>query len=159
MMSQLHLLFATPHELSNGTKFNVVHPHFYLRISVTSKMVQISCLEQHARSPNAVELYLPCCFNVLSTCVVSTTAALAVWQSVVNMFNPLPTNDAYMCHETFSFMMSYPAMSLEDGFCMSRMGGTGRGGWVHQKGANSMAMSGLGCERPLAGAGGPFLLF
>jgi len=28
--------------------------------------------------------------------------------------NPLPTNDAYMHHETFSFMMSYPAISSRD---------------------------------------------
>ena len=30
------------------------------------------------------------------------------------------------------------------GFCESRKSGTGRDGWVHPKGANSMAMSGLG---------------
>jgi len=28
-------------------------------------------------------------------------------------------------------------------FCVSRKGGTGGGGWVHPKGANSMAVSGL----------------
>jgi len=28
-------------------------------------------------------------------------------------------------------------------FCVSRKGGTGGGGWVHPKGANSMAASGL----------------
>ena len=33
-------------------------------------------------------------------------------------------------------------------FCASRKGGTGGGGWVHLKGANSMAASGLGCRRP-----------
>ena len=43
--------------------------------------------------------------------------------------------------------MSYLAM-----FCVSRKGGTGGGGWVHLKGANSMAMSGFGHEKPLVGA-------
>ena len=56
-------------------------------------------------------------------------------------FNPLPSNDSYMCCETFSLMMSYPAMSLRDRFCMSGRGGTGGGGWVHPKGANYMAIS------------------
>jgi len=40
-------------------------------------------------------------------------------------------------------MMSLPAMSLVVRFCVSRKGGTGGGGWVHPKGANSMAPSGL----------------
>jgi len=37
-------------------------------------------------------------------------------------------------------------------FCVSRKGGTGGGGWVHPRGANSMAVSGLAHEKPLAGA-------
>ena len=41
-------------------------------------------------------------------------------------------------------MMSLPAMS-------SRKGGTGGGGWVHPKGANSMAASGLVLRRDLVG--------
>ena len=60
----------------------------------------------------------------------------------------LPTTDTYMCCETFKFMVSYLAMSLGDRFCMSRKGGTGRDGWVNPKGANSMAVSGLGHESP-----------
>ena len=36
-------------------------------------------------------------------------------------------------------MMSLPAMSLGLRFCVSRKGGTGGGGWVQWKGANSMA--------------------
>ena len=40
-------------------------------------------------------------------------------------------------------MMSLLAMSLGLRFCVSRKGGTGGGGWVHPKGANSMATSGL----------------
>ena len=39
--------------------------------------------------------------------------------------------------------MSLPAMSLGLGFCVSRKGGPGGGGWVHPKGANCMAASGL----------------
>jgi len=49
----------------------------------------------------------------------------------------------YIHHETFNFMMSLPAMSLGLWFCMSRKGGTGGSGWVHPKGANSIAVSGL----------------
>jgi len=40
-------------------------------------------------------------------------------------------------------MMSLLAMSLGLRFCASSKGGTGGGGWVHPKGANSMAASGL----------------
>ena len=69
--------------------------------------------------------------------------------------NPFPTNDAFWRHETFSFMMSHPAMSMSlgDRLCASRKGGVGGGGWVHPKGANSMAVSGLSFEQPLVGAG------
>jgi len=42
-------------------------------------------------------------------------------------------------------------MSYGDKFCFSKKGGTGRGGWVHLKGANSMAMSGLVCRNDLVG--------
>jgi len=71
---------------------------------------------------------------------------------------PFKTRSAHKCHETFSFMMSLPAMSLGLRFCVSRKGRTGGGGWVHPKGANSMAMSGLGCEGHLVGAGWTFFL-
>ena len=71
----------------------------------------------------------------------------------VVLLNPLPANDALWCHETFSFMMSHPAMSLGDRLCASRKGWAGGGGWVHPKGANSMAESGLSFEQPLVGAG------
>ena len=40
-------------------------------------------------------------------------------------------------------MMSLPAMSMGLRFCVSRKGGPGGGGWLHPKGANSMAASGL----------------
>jgi len=40
-------------------------------------------------------------------------------------------------------MISLPAMSLGLRFYVSRKGRTGGGGWVHPKGANSMAASGL----------------
>ena len=50
-------------------------------------------------------------------------------------------------------MMSHLAMSLGDRLCVSRKGRTGGGGWVHPKGANSTAASGLSFEQPLVGAG------
>ena len=49
--------------------------------------------------------------------------------------------------------MSLPAMSLGLRFCVSRKGGTGGGGWVHPKGANSMAESGLVFRSDLVGTG------
>ena len=59
----------------------------------------------------------------------------------------------YIRHETFSFMMSLPARSLGLRFCASRKGGTGGAGWVHPKGANSMAASGLVFRSNLVGTG------
>jgi len=50
-------------------------------------------------------------------------------------------------------MMLYLTMSLGDWFCVNRKSGTGGGGWAHLKDANSMVVSGLGCEKPLVGAG------
>ena len=57
-----------------------------------------------------------------------------------------------MHHEICS-VMSYLAMSLGVRLYVSRKGGIGRGGWVHLKDTNSMAVSGLDCEKPLVGAG------
>ena len=53
-------------------------------------------------------------------------------------------------------MMSLPAMTSRDRFCVSRKGGTGGGGWVHPKGANSMAASGLVFRSDLVGTGRAF---
>jgi len=50
-------------------------------------------------------------------------------------------------------MMSLLAVSLELKFCVSRKDGTGRGGWVHPKGANSMAVSGLVFRSDFVGTG------
>ena len=50
-------------------------------------------------------------------------------------------------------MMSLLAMSLGLWFCVSRKGGTGGGGWVHPKRANSMAASGLVFRSDLVGTG------
>jgi len=47
--------------------------------------------------------------------------------------------------------MSLLAMSLGLSFRASRRGRTGGGGWVHPKGANSMAASGLNCKRHWVG--------
>ena len=48
-------------------------------------------------------------------------------------------------------MMSLPAMSLGLRFRISRKGGTGGGGWMHPKDANSMAVSGLVFRSDLIG--------
>ena len=49
--------------------------------------------------------------------------------------------------------MSLPAMFLILRFCVSRKGRTGGVGWVHPKGANSMAVSGLACRKDLVSIG------
>jgi len=49
--------------------------------------------------------------------------------------------------------MSLPVMSLGLKFCVSRKGGTGGGEWVHLKGANSMAATGLVFRSDLVGTG------
>jgi len=54
--------------------------------------------------------------------------------------------------------MSLPAMSFGNRFCVSRKDSTRGGGWVHLKGANSMAMSGLSVRKSLVGSGKPFSL-
>jgi len=57
-------------------------------------------------------------------------------------------------------MMSLPAMSLGLRFRVSIKGGTGGGGWLHLKGANSMATSGLVFRSDLVGTGrATFILF
>ena len=38
-------------------------------------------------------------------------------------------------------------------FCVSRKGGTGRGGWGHPQGAVHMAAARLGCKRTVVGTG------
>ena len=60
---------------------------------------------------------------------------------------------AYIHRETFSVVMSHSAMSLGLRSCVSRKGGTGLGGggWMHPKGANSMAVSGLHGRKDLIG--------
>jgi len=49
--------------------------------------------------------------------------------------------------------MSLPAMTFGDRFCFSRKGRIGGGGWVHLKGADSMAISGLGFGNALVSSG------
>jgi len=53
--------------------------------------------------------------------------------------------------------MSLPALGLR--FCVSRKGGTGGGGWVHLKDANSMATSGLVFRSDLVGTGRAISIF
>jgi len=49
-------------------------------------------------------------------------------------------------------VMSLPTISFGDRFCFSRKGGIGGGGWVHPKGADRMAISGLSFRNALVGA-------
>jgi len=53
--------------------------------------------------------------------------------------------------------MTLPAMSFGDRFFFSRKGGIGGGGWVHPKGADSMAVLGSGLETTWLALGGPLL--
>ena len=69
------------------------------------------------------------------------------------LFQLFRAHSGYICHETFSFMMSFRAMSLGLRFCVSRKYGTAGGGWVHPKGANSMVASGLVFRSDLVGTG------
>ena len=94
-------------------------------------------------------------FCVQSGLVLGSQYHLTIQEAVFRCvgLSPLRSNVAYLQRETFSFMMSHPAMSLRDRLCASRKGGAGGGGWVHPKGANSMAAFGLSFERPLVGAG------
>ena len=48
--------------------------------------------------------------------------------------------------------MSLPAMTFGDRFCLRIKGGIGGGGWVHLKGADSMAISGLSFRNALVGS-------
>ena len=48
--------------------------------------------------------------------------------------------------------MSLPVMPMGDRFFMSKKGRTGGDGRVHRKGENSMAMSWVGCVKPLVRA-------
>ena len=79
--------------------------------------------------------------------------------STIDRCNPFRANSRYIHHKTFSFVISHPAISLGLWYCKSRKGGARGGGWVHPKGANSMAVSELCRKRPLLGLEGPFPSF
>ena len=70
-------------------------------------------------------------------------------QSYLTLLGPC----AYRCHETS--MMSLPAESFGDRFCMNRISRAEGSGWVHPKGANCMAASGLSCRKALVGTRRP----
>ena len=63
----------------------------------------------------------------------------------------------YIRRETCISDVTLPAMSFRDSFCVSRKGRTEGGGWVHLKGADSMAVSGFGLEMLLVKPGGPLI--
>ena len=64
----------------------------------------------------------------------------------MSIFNPLP--DVAESWD-FHLVTSLPAMTSGDRFCFSGIGG---GGWMHPKGADSMAVSGLCFENTLVGS-------
>ena len=83
--------------------------------------------------------------------------------SIKNTIMFLPLHDTYdlrtiMCvsdvygklSEHVSVISLYRAFVR---FCMSTKDGTGGGGWVHPKGVNSMAVSGVACRKALVGSG------
>ena len=71
----------------------------------------------------------------------------------------LTTNDECTSRD-FRLVMSLPAMSLRDWFCLSGKDETEEGGWVHAHGAkkNDRFWAQL-LERPWLTLGGPFLPF
>ena len=69
------------------------------------------------------------------------------------LLKPFRAHTGNIRHETFSFRMSLPAMSLGLRFCVSRKGRAGGGGWVHPKDVNSMAVTGLVFRSDLVGTG------
>ena len=58
-----------------------------------------------------------------------------------------------VCRQNFHLVMSLGAMFFGDRFCVSRKDETGGGGWVHPKGADSIAIFGLSFGNTLAGNG------
>ena len=58
----------------------------------------------------------------------------------------------------FSLMMSLLAMSLGDGFCVSRKSETRGDGWIHPKGEKAWSCLGLARKSPWSKQGGPFYL-
>ena len=63
----------------------------------------------------------------------------------------------YIHHDTFSFMMSLPAMSLGLRFCVSRKGGTGEVGGCTRRVQTAWPRLGSSLEATWLALGGPFL--
>ena len=63
------------------------------------------------------------------------------------LFNPLMDVAGYIQHVTFISDARLQAMSLGLRLCASREDVARGGGWVHPKGADSMAVSWLGLEK------------
>ena len=90
---------------------------------------------------------------------VSEAPSEAITLMVWCLINPFPPNDTIWRHETFSFMMSHLAMSLEDRFCDSRKGGTGEVGGCTRRVPAAWPCLGSTVERSWSALGGPFLPF
>ena len=63
---------------------------------------------------------------------------------------------SYIRHETFSFMISFPAMSLGDRFCVTRKGRTGGGGRCTQRVQRPWPLVDSALKTPWLSLGGPF---
>ena len=72
--------------------------------------------------------------------------------SYMTLLNTLTDEAVYRRHEISLVMSDFRQCPWEIGSAASREGGAGRGGWVHPKGADSMAVFGLSLEGPLVGA-------
>ena len=76
------------------------------------------------------------------------------WQTLVPVLL-FKVYSRYICHESFSFMMSLPAISFGDRFCFSRKGRIGGGGRVQ----TAWPRLGSAVETTWLALGEPFLSF
>ena len=76
---------------------------------------------------------------------------------MIGQFNPLTTDDAVWCHLTLGACYQL-AIRFEDGFCASKEGRIGGGGWAYSRHAVHMAgLPWLAVEWPWLALAGPFL--
>jgi len=112
---------------------------------------------------HAVRLVHMCCRNVLyndarglgpyKTILIAT---LKCWQAQNILCTTCTLTLSQMWPDIsmkFHLVMSLPAMTFGDRFCFSKKDRIGGGGWVHLKGADSMAVSGLNFRNALVGSG------
>ena len=98
----------------------------------------------------------------IEACQESSKHANLGKNGILDTLQPLKllrAHSRYICHETFSFMMSLPAMSLGLRFCVSRKGGTGEVGGCTQRVQTAWPRLGSSLEATWLALGGPFLSF